>query len=214
MEKPDEFSSRTLLNLAMSDTTFSFVKIAEEELRLAANDLYELRKRVAGGINGRPDEKDPEWVNLYEEFRRIMKKHMIYEQEGLTMENIKETQTEYQNLFDAFEDYKSRMRRLAMNFNGDEMAARSFKHVTNSTVVSEFPVIFHVIKGSKANLDYQIGLNQGVLDNNDFLKRMIREQARKEMKNTESTGNEKLTRQDFNNLVESLFEEYEQEYQN
>ena len=40
--------------------------------------------------------KDPEWVNLYEEFRRIMKKHMIYEQEGLTMENIKETQTEYQ----------------------------------------------------------------------------------------------------------------------
>mgnify|MGYP000650531162 FL=1 len=51
---------------------------------------------------------------------------MIYEQEGLTMENIKETQTEYQNLFDAFEDYKSRMRRLAMNFNGDEMAARSF----------------------------------------------------------------------------------------
>lgn len=214
MEKPDEFSSRTLLNLAMSDTTFSFVKIAEEELRLAANDLYELRKRVAGGINGRPDEKDPEWVNLYEEFRRIMKKHMIYEQEGLTMENIKETQTEYQNLFDAFEDYKSRMRRLAMNFNGDEMAARSFKHVTNSTVVSEFPVIFHVIKGSKANLDYQIGLNQGVLDNNDFLKRMIREQARKEMKNTESAGNEKLTKQDFNNLVESLFEEYEQEYQN
>ena len=139
---------------------------------------------------------------------------MIYEQKGLTMENIKETQTEYQNLFDAFEDYKSRMRRLAMNFNGDEMAARSFKHVTNSTVVSEFPVIFHVIKGSKANLDYQIGLNQGVLDNNDFLKRMIREQARKEMKNTESAGNERLTKQDFNNLVESLFEEYEQEYQN
>ena len=71
-----------------------------------------------------------------------------------------------------------------------------------------------MIKGSKANLDYQIGLNQGVLDNNDFLKRMIREQARKEMKNTELTGNERLTKQDFNNLVESLFEEYEQEYQN
>ena len=51
-------------------------------------------------------------------------------------------------------------------------------------------------------------------DNNDFLKRMIREQARKEMKSTESAGNEKLTKQDFNNLVESLFEEYEQEYQN
>ena len=211
MEKPDEFSSRTLLNLAMSDTTFSFVKIAEEELRLAADDLYELRKRVAGGINGRPDEKDPEWVNLYEEFRRIMKKHMIYEQEGLTMENIKEVQKDYEALFDAFEDYKSRMRRLAMNFNGDEMAARSYKHVTNSTMVSDFPAIYHVIKGSKVKLDRKIGQNQGVLDNEDFLKKMIREEARIEMKTNQTASS--LTREDFNLLVESLFEEYEQEYQ-
>ena len=211
MEKPDEFSSRTLLNLAMSDTTFSFVKIAEEELRLAANDLYELRKRVAGGINGRPDEKDPEWVNLYEEFRRIMKKHMIYEQEGLTMENIKEVQKDYEALFDVFEDYKSRMRRLAMNFNGDEMAARSYKHVTNSTMVSDFPAIYHVIKGSKVKLDRKIGQNQGVLDNEDFLKKMIREEARIEMKTNQSASS--LTRQDFNYIVESLFEEYEEEYQ-
>ena len=211
MEKPDEFSSRTLLNLAMSDTTFSFVKIAEEELRLAANDLYELRKRVAGGINGRPDEKDPEWVNLYEEFRRIMKKHMIYEQEGLTMENIKEIQKDYEALFDAFEDYKSRMRRLAMNFNGDEMAARSFKHVTNSTMVGDFPAIYHVIKGSKVRLDHKIGQNQGVLDNDDFLKKMIQEEARIEMKTNQTASS--LTREDFNRLVESLLEEYEQEYQ-
>ena len=211
MEKPDEFSSRTLLNLAMSDTTFSFVKIAEEELRLAADDLYELRKRVAGGINGRPDEKDPEWVNLYEEFRRIMKKHMIYEQEGLTMENIKEVQKDYEALFDAFEDYKSRMRRLAMNFNGDEMAARSYKHVTNSTMVSDFPAIYHVIKGSKVKLDRKIGQNQGVLDNEDFLKKMIREEARIEMKTNQSASS--LTREDFKDIVESLFEEYEEEYQ-
>ena len=40
----------------MSDTSFSFVKIAEEELRLAANDLDDLRSRVAGGIARRQDE--------------------------------------------------------------------------------------------------------------------------------------------------------------
>ena len=66
MDKPDEFSSRTLLNLAMSETSFSFIKIAEEELRLAANDLDDLKRRVAGGIQGQRDEKDPEWVSLYE----------------------------------------------------------------------------------------------------------------------------------------------------
>ena len=211
IDKPADFSSQTLLNLAMSETSFSFVKIAEEELRLAANDLEDWRRRVAGKIKKQRDEKDPEWVSLYEEFQRIMQKHFIYGQEGYTMENIKETQKDYEELFKSVEDYYTRMRRLTMNFNGDEMAARSYKHVTNSTMVSEFPAIYHVIKGSKVRLDHKIGQNQGVLDNEEYLKRMIREQARKEMKKNQSASN--MAKQDFDRLVESLFEEYEQEYQ-
>ena len=211
IDKPDDFSSRTLLNLAMSETSFSFVKIAEEELRLAANDLEDLKRRVARGIQGQRDEKDPEWVFLYEEFQRIMKKHLIHGQEGYTMENIKEIQKEYEELFKSVEDYHTHMRRLTMNFDGDEMAARSYKHVTNSTMVSDFPAIYHVIKGSKVRLDRKIGQNQGVLDNEDFLKKMIREEARIEMKTNQSASS--LTRQDFNYIVESLFEGYEEEYQ-
>ena len=211
IDKPADFSSQTLLNLAMSETSFSFVKIAEEELRLAANDLEDWRRRVAGKIKKQRDEKDPEWVSLYEEFQRIMQKHFIYGQEGYTMENIKETQKDYEELFKSVEDYYTRMRRLTMNFNGDEMAARSYKYVTNSTVVSEFPAIYHVIKGSKVKLDYRIGQNQGVLDNEEYLKRMIREQARKEMKKNQSANN--MAKQDFDRLVESLFEGYEEEYQ-
>lgn len=211
IDKPDDFSSRTLLNLAMSETSFSFVKIAEEELRLAANDLEDLKRRVAGGIIKQRDEKDPEWVFLYEEFQRIMKKHLIHGQEGYTMENIKEIQKEYEDLFKSVEDYHTHMRRLTMNFGGDEMAARSYKHVTNSTMVSEYPAVYHVIKDSKVALDRKIGQNQGVLDNEDFFKKMIREVARISMKTNQSASD--LTRQDFNYIVESLFEGYEEEYQ-
>ena len=211
IDKPDDFSSRTLLNLAMSETSFSFVKIAEEELRLAANDLEDLKRRVAGGIIKQRDEKDPEWVFLYEEFQRIMKKHLIYGQEGYTMENIKEIQKEYEDLFRSVEDYHTHMRRLTMNFGGDEMAARSYKHVTNSTMVSEYPAVYHVIKDSKVALDHKIGQNQGVLDNEDFFKKMIREVARISMKTNQSASD--LTRQVFNDIVESLFEGYEEEYQ-
>ena len=211
IDKPDDFSSRTLLNLAMSETSFSFVKIAEEELRLAANDLEDLKRRVAGGIIKERDEKDPEWVFLYEEFQRIMKKHLIHGQEGYTMENIKEIQKEYEELFKSVEDYHTHMRRLTMNFDGDEMAARSYKHVTNSTMVSEYPAVYHVIKDSKVTLDHKIGQNRGVLDNEDFFKKMIREVARIAMKTNQSASD--LTRQVFNDIVESLFEGYEEEYQ-
>lgn len=211
IDKPSDFSSRTLLNLAMSETSFSFVKIAEEELRLAANDLEDLKRRVARGIQGQRDEKDPEWVSLCEEFQRIMKKHLIHGQEGFTMENIKETQKDYEELFKSVEDYHTRLRRLTMNFNGDEMAARSYKHVTNSTMVSEYPAVYHIIKDSKVALDHKIGQNQGVLDNEDFFRKMIREVARISMKTNQSASD--LTRQVFNDIVESLFEGYEEEYQ-
>ena len=210
IDKPADFSSQTLLNLAMSETSFSFVKIAEEELRLAANDLEDWRRRAAGKIKKQRDEKDPEWVSLYEEFQRIMQKHFIYGQEGYTMENIKETQKDYEELFKSVEDYYTRMRRLTMNFNGDEMAARSYKHVTNSTMVSEFPAIYHVIKGSKVKLDYRIGQNQGILENEGYLKRLIEEEIIHGV--LDSQSDRRLSMQDVGRLVESLFEEYEREY--
>lgn len=210
IDKPDEFSSRTLLNLAMSETSFSFIKIAEEELRLAANDLEDWRRRVGSGINKQIDEKDPEWVSLYEEFQRIMKKHLIHGQEGFTMENIKETQKAYEKLFADVESYHSRMRRLSMNFDGDIMAARSYKHVTNSAMVRDFPAIYYVIKDSKVKLDQKIGQNQGILENEGYLKRLIEEEITHGV--LDSQSDRRLSMQDVDRVVESLFEEYEREY--
>lgn len=210
IDKPDDFSSQMLLNLAMSETSFSFVKIAEEELRLAANDLEDLKRRVASGIKNQRDEKDPEWVSLYEEFQRIMKKHYIHGQEGFTMENIKETQKDYEELFKSVENYHTRMRRLTMNFDGDEMAARSYKHVTNSTTVSEFLAIYYVIKDSKVRLDQKIGQNQGILENEGYLKRLIEEEIVHRVEDNQS--DRRLSMQEVDRVIESLFEEYEREY--
>ncbi|HFI0057430.1 TPA: type I restriction endonuclease [Streptococcus suis] len=210
IDKPDSFSSQQLLNLAMSETSFSFTKIKEEELRLAANDLDDIRRRVASGINLRRDEKDPEWVSLFEEFQRVLNKHMTQEVEGYSLERIKETKQAYQSLFDSVEDYKSRMNRLAMNFGGDSMSARTFKRVTQSTVVSDYPAIYQVLKGAKPLIDYQIGLNQGILDNEAYLEGEIKRLAREEMKKTEV--GKQLKRVDYDKLIRSLMEVYEGEY--
>ncbi|HFI0113953.1 TPA: DEAD/DEAH box helicase family protein [Streptococcus suis] len=209
IDKPDSFSSQQLLNLAMSETSFSFTKIKEEELRLAANDLDDIRRRVANGINLRRDEKDPEWVSLFEEFQRVLNKHMTQEVEGYSLARIKETKQAYQSLFDSVEDYKSRMNRLAMNFGGDTMSARTFKRVTQSTVVSDFPAIYQVLKGAKPLIDYQIGLNQGILENEAFLEGEIKRLAREEMKKTEE--GKQLKRVDYDKLIRSLMEVYEGE---
>jgi len=98
-----------------------------------------------------------------------------------------------------------------MDCYGYDMSARSYKHATNSSKVSAFPAVYHVIKGAKIQIDRLVGQNQGVLDNEAFLKRMISQAAREEMKKTKL--NSSLTRENFEKLVESLFEQYEEEYQ-
>ena len=90
------------------------------------------------------------------------------------------------------------------------MAARSYKHVTKSTMVSEFPAIYHVIKGSKVRLDRKIGQNQGILENEGYLKRLIEEEIANGV--LDSQSDRKLSMQDVNRVIESLFEEYEREY--
>lgn len=44
-----------------------------------------------------------------------------------------------------------------MNFGGDEMAVRFYKYVINLIMVSEYLVVYYVIKDFKVVLDYKIG---------------------------------------------------------
>lgn len=210
LEDSDNLSSQQLLRVAMSETSFSFTKIAEEELRLAANDLDDIRRRVASGIHQFSDEKDPEWVDFREEFKRIMKKHMIHEQDGYSLDKIQEVKEKYEKFAQSFEDYKRRMNLLTMNFNGDDMAARAFKHITNSTVISDNRVLYDIIRQCKPTIDMQISLNQGVLDNGAYLSKMIRNATRAQMKVADT--NNYLTIDDFNKIVQVLSDEYEGEY--
>ena len=210
LEKSDDFSAEQLLNIAMSEVSFTFTKIKEEELRLAANDLDDLRRRTASGMHNFRDEKDPEWVNLMEEFKRIMKKHTIQEQAGYNMDTIKDIKQDYERFSQSFEDYKRRMNLLVMNFDGDDMAARAFKHVTNSTTVSEHPAQYHIIKHGKYLVDHTVGQNQGLLTNEAYLSETIRSSARQAMKE----NNSQIDRQDFLKLVETLVDEYQGVYTN
>lgn len=208
VDKSDDFSAEQLLNIAMAETSFTFTKIKEEELRLAANDLDDIRRRMATGVYQFKDEKDPEWVNLMEEFKRIMKKHTIQEQDGFSMDDIKDVKQDYERFAQSFDDYKRRMNLLVMNFDGDDMSARAFKHMTGSATVSEHPGVYHIIKQGKQETDQFISLNQGVLTNEGFLSNRIRESARKAMKE----NHQKIARADFNKIVEALLDEYQSEY--
>jgi type I restriction enzyme R subunit len=67
-----------LLNLALEDIIFDFHKIGEEELILG-DQLKNTLRRTREALAGNFDPKDPEYITLYEELKRLFESKNINE---------------------------------------------------------------------------------------------------------------------------------------
>ena len=77
-EKLQQGDAAHLLNEALEDIYFQFVKIGEAELKLA-DDLKDIMRKVREGLAGNFDQDDPEYISLREELERIFKKKNLAE---------------------------------------------------------------------------------------------------------------------------------------
>ncbi|EGY59429.1 type I restriction endonuclease, partial [Neisseria sp. GT4A_CT1] len=77
-EKLQQGDAAHLLNEALEDIYFQFVKIGEAELKLA-DDLKDIMRKVREGLAGNFDQDDPEYISLREELERIFKKKNLTE---------------------------------------------------------------------------------------------------------------------------------------
>ncbi|WP_260249155.1 type I restriction endonuclease subunit R, partial [Neisseria meningitidis] len=77
-EKLQQGDTAHLLNEALEDVYFQFVKIGEAELKLA-DDLKDIMRKVREGLAGNFDQEDPEYISLREELERIFKKKNLAE---------------------------------------------------------------------------------------------------------------------------------------
>ncbi len=87
-----------LLNIALEDVLFAFVKVKEEEMVLA-DQLKDILQKTRESLGGNFDPKDPMFVSLKEELERLFKKKNLNEVTKEEMErNIKELEAYLQML--------------------------------------------------------------------------------------------------------------------
>ena len=105
---------------------FSFKKVGEAELELAANDFLDHQRKAASALGHNWDQTDPEWVSLYDEFTRILQKQHIGE---VTAEETKINTTALDHIIIQINNLNARNRKLATAFGGDRKYARTYKHI-------------------------------------------------------------------------------------
>lgn len=164
-------SSEKLLKLAMSKMDFSFKKVGEAELELAANDFLDRQRKAASALGHNWDQTDPEWLSLYDEFTRILQKQHIGE---LTAEETQINTTALDHIIIQINNLNAHNRKLATAFGGDRKYARTYKHIIYSqkkkmpSSVREEPGLYRVMKRSKQEIDDKVAKNQNMVENQGY----------------------------------------------
>lgn len=166
-----------LLNIALEKMQFTFRKVAEHELQIAdkfRNELEKARKELERNF----DKKDPKFISLFEELKRLFKKKNIEEMDS---KEIGEATADLQRIFAEATVLNNRDILLAAKYENDGKYARIHKRYKEHgwNLLTTDSALHQVLLAVKHRTDEKVVNNEGVLNNEDFfaeaMKRIIME---------------------------------------
>ena len=160
-----------LLNSALEDVIFAFTKIGEAEM-LLADELKDTLQRTREGLSRNFDHQDPKFITLKEELERLFNKKNLSEV----------SQQEIENNINALNKINSESKELERvnqllkaKYDNDEKYARIHKRLMEKDPLTETESkLFDALSGLKLVVDDHMQRNSKMLDNEEFVERMIK----------------------------------------
>jgi type I restriction enzyme R subunit len=195
-----------LLNMALEDIVFGFRKISESELVLAG-ELKDILKKTREALGGNFDPKDPEWISLYEELRRL------FDNKNLNEVSQDEMQTNITSLKSIHEKIKELNRRndlLKDKYEGDAKYARVQKRLVEAGRPSRLKTaIIEALQKIKQQTDIAVLDRNDSLHNESYFARVVAKLVFNEFNTTMDTPMDFETVEFIRDLI---VEEYLNEY--
>ena len=155
-----------ILNMALDQIDFQFRKIKEEELVIADAFRDSLEKTRREIVDRCLDPKDPEYISLLDELKRVFKKKNI---EELSADEMKQMMNELDMLKKKAEKRNLADRMLAAKYCGDVKFMRTHKRIMGSPPLIADPITIHrILMSVKNKTDDQISHNENILDNEKY----------------------------------------------
>lgn len=159
-----------LLNIALEDVVFRFIKVSEEELVLAdqlKNTLRQTREALASNF----DQQDPKFISLKEELERLFKKKNLSE---VTQAEMVANIDALNKIHDRVKELNRQNSQLRQKYLGDAKYTRIHKRLKEHGEVSENErKIFEALSGVKQDADEQVLNNSQILDNEGYFERQM-----------------------------------------
>ena len=170
-EAVKDIDSKQLLNVAIENVIFSFSKKWEEELKMLANDLQDIAHKTRIELQNNWNNKDPEWLSLYEMFKELLAKHSIESED--TLEKMQFESSELKNIYSKIKELNRKNQVLEQKFSGDRKYARSFKAMERSGTISNNIPLYTIMTLAKEKIDHAVYNNGWLLKNKAFFQQHI-----------------------------------------
>jgi len=187
-----------LLNIALEDVIFAFVKVKEEEMVLA-DQLKNILQKTREMLGGNFDQKAPEFISLKEELERLFKKKNLNE---VTKEEMESNIAALEKIYAQAKELERKNQLLRAKYDNDEKYARLHKRLMEKDPLTDSESkLFEALQGLKAAVDLQILQNSKMLENESFIERMIMRLVIDQFKNKQHIPLDAATSKRINGLI-------------
>jgi type I restriction enzyme R subunit len=161
--------TKALLNTALENVVFSFSKTGEAELEIG-NKVKEVTRLVRETLARNIDEKDPEYISLYEQFINILKNRNIQEGVSLDLENnVKDLEI----ILNKARGLNEKNSLLVTKYKNDPKYARIHKNLKVEAPKLGDVEIYELLTEIQSHLFNLIDNNENILENRGYFEAEI-----------------------------------------
>ena len=196
LESSDE--TRNLLDAALEDIVFQFIKVGEEELRLADEYKDQLRK-TREALQQNFDTGDPDFISLKEELERIFRKKNLSE---TNQEDMVENMQLLRQIYDQAKELNRKNALLRAKYDHDEKYARIHKRLTEKGSLSAKEMQLHrALMQVKLEVEEKLEGQEDILENQAWFDRYVVKLVAQQFVVKENMELDAATRQNISNLI-------------
>ncbi len=203
----NEEASANLLNTALEDVIFQFIKVDESELVLA-DEFKNILRKTRESLQNNFDQIDLQFVSLREELERIFKKKNLSE---VTQADMIENMHLLQKIYDQAKELNRKNALLKAKYINDEKYTRIHKRLSEKGTLNAKEMQLHkALMQVKQQVDNKLEGQEDIMKNEAFFKRYLLQLVVQEFKKNENIPLDFSTTETINKLIVN---EYLQQYQ-
>jgi type I restriction enzyme R subunit len=166
----NDVDTTNLLNVALENVLFTFRKISEDEL-VIADQLKDMLRKTREALGGNFDQRDPEFVTLYEELKRLFDKKNLSE---VTQDDMRNNIGALQKILDKVTELNRKNNLLKAKYENDAKYARVHKRIVEKGGITQRESeIQESLADIKKRTDERILLNKNLMNADAFFSQML-----------------------------------------